>query len=88
MSETPTPQELSPLKEADPLSLEDLFNMDPMNLQEQHLDQTVKYLRLARETFLKEQAAGPKKGDTKAPKALAGPKVALDKTMTADDLDL
>lgn len=88
MSE-PTPQESSPLAEVSPTSLEDLFNKDPLELTEQDIEATVLYLRKARETFLKEEAAAPKKGDiTRKPAAKATPKVALDKALTADDLDI
>jgi hypothetical protein len=84
----PTVQETSPLAEVSPTSLEDLFNKDPLELTEKDIEETVRYLRKARETFLKEEATAPKKGDTKKPAVKAGPKVALDKTLTADDLDI
>lgn len=83
-----TPQEASPLAEALPESLEDLFNKDPLDLTEQDLMATVLYLRKARETFLKAEAAAPKKGDTRTPAVKAGPKATLDQKLTVDDLDL
>lgn len=87
MSDVPTPQEASPLAEATPTSLEDLFNKDPLLLTEQDITATVLYLRKARETFLKDEATKPKKED-KGPAAPKVAKVNLDKTLTADDLDL
>ena len=83
MSDTET----SPLDEALPSSLEDLFNKDPLDLTEQDLVLTVAYFRKARETFLKADAAKvPRSAKGKAAPAPA--KVALDNTMTLDDLDL
>lgn len=88
MSTELTVQESSPLAEVSPTSLEDLFNKDPLDLTEKDIEATVRYLRKARETFLKEEATAPKKGDTKTPAVKALPKVALDKTLSVDDLDL
>lgn len=78
-------QTTSPLAEASPTSLEDLFNKDPLQLTKQDLEQTVIYLRHARETFLKDEAAKPKKAEPgKAPVE----KKALDQKLTVDDLDI
>jgi len=88
MSSEPTPQEASPLAEATPTSLEDLFNKDPLHLTEHDIIQTILYLRKARETFLKEEATAPKKGDTKVAKTPATLKSALDTKLTVDDLEI
>lgn len=75
----------SPLDEAKPESLEDLFNKDPLELTKQDLERTVAYLRRARETFLREDAAKVPRG---AKKTLTPVKQALDKTVTVNDLDI
>ncbi len=85
---TDTPNLPSPLDEATPDSIEDIFNKDPLKLTEQDLVATVEYFRRARETFLKQDAA-------KVPRSAKGkgastgvPKQALDAKLTLDDLDL
>lgn len=79
-----TPQEKSPLAEASATSLEDLFNKDPLKLTEQDLKDTVNYLRRARETFLRDEKAKPKK----IAGVKAEPKKALDDKLTIGDLEL
>lgn len=80
----PTIQETSPLAEAIPTSIEDLFNIDPLKLTQKNLEDTVAYLRHARETFLRDESAKPKKvAGLKAPA-----KTALDTKLTVDDLDI
>ncbi len=54
----------SPLEEASPLSLEDIFNKDPLSLTDQDLDRTIAYFRDARETFLKEEETKVRKKAT------------------------
>lgn len=78
----------SPLDEAIPESLDELFNKDPLELTEQDLVVTVAYFRRARETFLKQDAAKVPKGSKKDPAKKAAPKVALDAQLTLDDLEL
>ena len=75
----------SPLDEAKPESLEDLFNKDPLELTKQDLERTVLYLRHARETFLRDEAAKVPRG---AKKTLTPVKVALDQTVTVNDLEI
>lgn len=70
----------SPLEEASPLSLEDIFNKDPLQLSTQDLDQVIQYYRDARETFLKEE-------EVKVQKKATG-KVAHSDTTTAAGLKL
>lgn len=82
----PAEGEISPLAEASPTSLEDLFNKDPLSLTKQDRLQTILYLQRARDTFLKEDAAKVPKA--KAAKAPAAPKKAMDSQLTLDDLDL
>jgi len=75
----------SPLDEARPESLEDLFNKDPLELTKQDLERTVVYLRHARETFLREDAAKVPRG---AKKTLTPVKQALDTAITVNDLEI
>ena len=79
------PVESSPLDEAKPESLEDLFNKDPLKLTEQDLVRTVEYFRAARQTFLKQDAAKIPRG---AKNKAAPVKQALDQKLTIDDLEL
>lgn len=51
----------SPLLEATPDSLERIFNIDPLNLQDQDIDQTVLALRKQRHNFLATGGETPKK---------------------------
>lgn len=74
----------SPLQEAAPDSLEDIFNKDPLKLTEQDIDATIAYFRNARGTFLKNEAEGKVTRTTKK----AAPKTSLDPKLTLDDLDL
>lgn len=72
--------ESSPLEEATPTSLEDIFNKDPLKLTTQDLTKVVEYFRGARETFLRDDAVKIKnKGQ---------PKEDMKPELTIDDLDL
>ena len=55
---SPLSPTLSPLTEADPKSLDRVFAMDPLDLQDKDIDMTIDYLRKARATFLSSEAAG------------------------------
>lgn len=86
--------ELSVLTEADPRSLEDILNDDPLKLTDQDRVQVVTYLRRARESFLAQESgklSTAEKKDLKAKAVPAPKKQALDETkaqLTLDDLDL
>ena len=71
--------EQTPLKEADPKSLEDLFDKDPLNLTDADITKIVAELRLNRAAWAAEEAvkATKPKRAAKAPKASAS-KLSLD----------
>ncbi len=85
MSETQDNVTGSPLAEALPNSLDDILNTDPLKLTEQDRKVVVAYLRRARESFLAQEAGKLPKGVKKASPVA---KVALDPTLSADDLEL
>ena len=68
----------SPLSEADPKSLEELFSLDPLKLSRADRDQIVTELRRARVKW-EEAKTAPSKG---------APKMAVDLNMSLDDLGL
>lgn len=73
----PTPEAAallnSPLHEATPDSLDELFSRDPLELSDQDLDSIVAHLRAQRNQWHAEEAAGAKKASKKG-KAAPGPK--------------
>lgn len=69
-----------PIREASNKSLEDLFSMDPMNMQEQDIVAIVDKLRDQRKSFLLEEETAKA-----APK---GKKIAADPNLTLDSLDI
>ena len=65
----PLPQ--SPLSEADPASLNELFARDPLSLSNQEIDQITTALRAQRAKWAQEEAAvGPKKAGKVANQAV------------------
>lgn len=83
---TPTPSEVpSPLAEAVPESLDELFSRDPLKLQDSDLDKIIANLRAARQRWITAEASGAKS----APRAGAKPKpVPHDPTKPLDLEDL
>ena len=80
---------ISPLAEAIPESLDELFSRDPLQLAEPDIDKIVARLRAERANWDKEQAitAGkPPRAKAGAVKAGAAKAVKLDAKMTLDDL--
>lgn len=67
----------SPLAQADPASLNELFLRDPLSLSEQDLDQIVAELRAQRARLAQAQAAGKPRRQTKT-KAIPGQKIDID----------
>lgn len=63
----------SPLQEANPSSLDELFSRDPLKLQEQDIQMIVQNLRERRKEWLAAEAAGKKK----APKTASGEKISV-----------
>lgn len=63
----------SPLQEANPSSLDELFSRDPLKLQQQDIRTIVEQLRAKRKEWLTAEAAGKKR----APKS-SGEKIAVD----------
>jgi len=59
--------EVSPLKEASPESLADLFNKDPRKLSDENVERIVEYFRQGRATWEAEEAK------PKAAKKIAAP---------------
>lgn len=86
MTTTAAPQSPSPLDEATPESLNDLFSRDPLDLAEPDIEKIVQYLRSARERWDTAESQG-KKSAPRAAKAPAA-KVSADPTMSLDDLGL
>jgi hypothetical protein len=85
MTQDPT----SPLAEAIPESLDELFSRDPLQLAEPDIDKIVARLRAERANWDKEQAitAGkPPRAKAGAAKATKATPVKLDAKMTLDDL--
>lgn len=75
----------SPLDEADAKSLEDIMNTDPLELTKQDRAEVVKYLRRARESFLKTDAAKVPRGAKNKPVPV---KQDMKAELTLDDLDI
>ena len=76
--------EPSPLAEAAPESLDELFSRDPLKLQTQDLQKIIDVLRAARERWRGLEMTGA----TRVPKAKAPPKTVLDPAATLKDLGL
>jgi hypothetical protein len=74
----------SPLSEALPQSLEEIFSADPHTRTLQEWEIVVNALRAQRDKWLKEELAGAKRAS--APKK--APKVAAKADISLDDLDL
>lgn len=87
MADPTTPAALSPLAEAVPESLDELFSRDPLSLTQQDLDKIIANLREARARWAAAEASGAKSAPRSA-KAAAGPKVAAKPGMSLDDLGL
>jgi hypothetical protein len=69
----------SPLAQADPASLNELFLRDPLSLSEQDIDQIVAELRAQRARLAQAQAAGkPRRQATTKAKATLGQKIDID----------
>lgn len=68
----------SPLAEADPRSLQQIFDDDPLNLTDDDIERVVVELRAQRSRWEKAEKAGPKKS-----KAVAAPSA-----ISAEDLGL
>lgn len=80
MADHPPVQANSPLAEASPTSLDELFSRDPLDLTDNDIEKIVNELRAKRALWLDAEAQGAKK----APKAA---KKAVDTTgKSADDL--
>jgi hypothetical protein len=69
------------LAETNPASVDELFNRDPLLLQEKDLKVMVEYFRAKRENWIVEERQGKTKASS-TPKAKAGPKA----IGTLDDL--
>lgn len=72
------PNETSPLAEARPTSLDELFSRDPLDLQDQDISIIITELRKQRALW----AAAEAQGKTRAPKGAAPT------NLTLDDLEL
>lgn len=81
---TPSSTEIeeSPLAEADPKSLDELFALDPLKLSDQQIDTIVASFRAQRKNFAVEEAEAKKDGRNVRKKAIQ--KVDLDEL----DLDV
>lgn len=77
---TPAPQTPSPLTEASPTSLEELFSKDPFEFSKQDEEAIVKALRAQRANW----EIAERNGATKAPGVKAAPKPK--ETLNLDDL--
>lgn len=64
----PEQQTPSPLSEADPKSLDELYNEDPLALTNDDLDRLVADLRLNRARWAKEEAEAASQGRARRPK--------------------
>jgi hypothetical protein len=70
------------LAETNPASVDELFNRDPLLLQEKDLQVMCEYYRAKRENWIVEERQGKTKASSTKPKTLKGPK----ETGTLDDL--
>lgn len=85
MSDAAPTTSKSPLSEANPESLQELFDRDPLELSKQDITRIVTELRANRHHFVKEETRARKAGK-KNPGGAAAKATA--KRMTLDDLDL
>ena len=68
-----TTKETSPLTEAEPRSLDELFSADPLSLSDRELDQIITSLRANRDKFAAEDAEASQKGRKRKPTAYKDP---------------
>lgn len=77
---------MNSLAEADPRSINDLFNEDPLNLTDEDVDRLVAEFRKNRELWAKEEASAQAEGRKRRPKTYK-PKVPVGQ-LSLDDIGL
>lgn len=78
-SQSPSQDSTLPLREADPASLNELFERDPLSLNDSDVDSIVHQLRLARTKWAEEEAQKQASGKKSKP---------ADANLSLDDLGL
>lgn len=76
----------TPLVEADPKSLDDLYNEDPLNLTDEDIDRLTEDMRANRALWEKEEKAAAAEGRARKPKSYK-PKVPKG-SLSLDDIGL